>query len=339
MDDAYGAAFARIAERDATLSKMGGLSIMLSISHPISSDTRQPGRGNYNKGLDAYLIQQPLDYADWITPDWTRRTIGYARSVKTAISRVAKTRLTESERAALLQIADHATSEIVSAPPETVVLLRPVHLVYYPGNPTPGVSFGGIEGLAAFHPAGVTYVEVPPDDAFKVAQSLISGEPVLPELQRIYRREGDTFNFYEAFPRDDQIVEHWGTAGQGGDNRFHPFATPQEAAAIIAGFKIQKWAEGFRPIPQSKQARLIIEYPISENFADGNELDFRYEAENYLDDLLGRMGLGHCDGGSSGQGTTEICNFVIDFKLTEVVLKRELAGTAFKNYSRIYLER
>ncbi len=339
MDDAYGVAFMRTAEKELTLSRLGGLSIFLKILHPAWRVPGNDGRGSYYKPTNAYLMWQSLDYADWIAPDWEKRTLGYARSVTAAIARIAKTRLTEDERRALLKIADRTATEIAGAPPETIIPLEQIHLVYGADDPVPKIGFGTAPGLGAFCPPGETYAAVSHKEALTIFLSLPVKKPALPDLPRIHRRDGGTLHFYEAFPVDNEIVEHWGIAGQSRHHAFHPFASPQEATSIIAKLKKEKRDEGFRPVPRSKQARLIVEYPVTENFADRNELDFRHEAENYLDDLLGRMGLGYCDGGSSGLGTMEICNFVVDFKLAEAVIKRELAGTAFNNYSRIYLER
>ncbi|WP_244951636.1 hypothetical protein [Pseudoalteromonas luteoviolacea] len=57
-----------------------------------------------------------------------------------------------------------------------------------------------------------------------------------------------------------------------------------------------------------------------------------------MNETLGWTGLGHCDGGSIGSGTMEVCNYVVDFKVAKTVIENDLKGTEFENYTRIYDE-
>jgi hypothetical protein len=45
-----------------------------------------------------------------------------------------------------------------------------------------------------------------------------------------------------------------------------------------------------------------------------------------------------CDGGSIGSGSMEVVNFVVDYDTAERVVRDDLAGTQFEDYSRIYAE-
>ncbi|MDI7776055.1 hypothetical protein [Asticcacaulis sp. EMRT-3] len=73
-----------------------------------------------------------------------------------------------------------------------------------------------------------------------------------------------------------------------------------------------------------------------DHFANTDEVDMRHALEVFLDDWTGRLGLGHCDGGSSGQGTMEVCCFVVDFDLAKAALEPILADSEFRTYRRIY---
>jgi hypothetical protein len=57
-----------------------------------------------------------------------------------------------------------------------------------------------------------------------------------------------------------------------------------------------------------------------------------------MSETLGWTGLGHCDGGSIGSGTMEVCCFVVDFELAKQVVEKDLADTEFADYTRIYNE-
>jgi hypothetical protein len=57
-----------------------------------------------------------------------------------------------------------------------------------------------------------------------------------------------------------------------------------------------------------------------------------------MDETLGWTGLGHCDGGSIGSGTMEVCCLVVDFQIAKKVIQKDLAKTEFSDYSRIFEE-
>lgn len=75
-----------------------------------------------------------------------------------------------------------------------------------------------------------------------------------------------------------------------------------------------------------------------EAWDNGKDLDKRYELQSRMDETLGWTGLGHCDGGSIGSGTMEVCCIVIDYDLAKEVIEADLDKTEFADYKRIYCE-
>lgn len=57
-----------------------------------------------------------------------------------------------------------------------------------------------------------------------------------------------------------------------------------------------------------------------------------------MNETLGWTGLGHCDGGSIGSGTMEICCLVADFEIAKRVIGADLAGTKFADFTQIIQE-
>jgi hypothetical protein len=57
-----------------------------------------------------------------------------------------------------------------------------------------------------------------------------------------------------------------------------------------------------------------------------------------MNEVLGWTGLGHCDGGSIGSGTMEVCCMVVDVDIATRVIESDLKNTEFEDYSRIYEE-
>jgi hypothetical protein len=82
---------------------------------------------------------------------------------------------------------------------------------------------------------------------------------------------------------------------------------------------------------------LLIEYRI-DGMGTPGDLDKRHALEDRMDDLLQKMGLGACDGGSIGSETMEVCCLVKDFDKARQAIEADLAGSSFAGYSRIYRE-
>ena len=53
-----------------------------------------------------------------------------------------------------------------------------------------------------------------------------------------------------------------------------------------------------------------------------------------MDETLGWTGLGHCDGGSIGSDTMEVCCLVVDFDTAAKAIEADLRGTEFADYTR-----
>jgi len=94
---------------------------------------------------------------------------------------------------------------------------------------------------------------------------------------------------------------------------------------------------GYEEIDPDDHAVLLIEFKI-DGMGTKADLEKRHALQSRMDETLGWTGLGHCDGGSSGSGTMEVCCLVVNFDLAKCVIAKDLQGTAFKDFTRIYRE-
>jgi len=62
-----------------------------------------------------------------------------------------------------------------------------------------------------------------------------------------------------------------------------------------------------------------------------DDLEKRTRLQSRMDQTIGWTGLGHCDGGSIGSGTMEVCCFVVDFEVARQVIEKDLTNTEFSN--------
>lgn len=157
-------------------------------------------------------------------------------------------------------------------------------------------------------------------------------------MLKLYRREGDKVTAYhEAWVHGAKVIEHWGPLGERGESREHPRDKKLSPKKNIQQVLAAAVKAGYKPIDVEDHATLLIEYPIK-GMGSTKDLDKRHALEDRMNETLGWTGLGHCDGGSSGSGTMEVCCFVVDFDTAKQTIEADLKGTQFSDYSRIYDE-
>jgi len=157
-------------------------------------------------------------------------------------------------------------------------------------------------------------------------------------MLKLYRLNDGRKMYWESWENDDgSHTIHLGELGADGITKSvtrTPTASAleltQQDAALVS-------ARGFRAIPIEDHLTLMIEYVV-DGFGTTADLEKRHRLEARMNETLGWTGLGACDGGSSGHGTMEVCNFVVDFEIAKSVIERDLAATEFANYTRIFDE-
>jgi len=157
-------------------------------------------------------------------------------------------------------------------------------------------------------------------------------------MLKLYRKDAGIINYWETWDKDNKTgIIHWGIVGEVGQSE-------EIKSGLLSNFhkKIQtiinkKIEEGYRQIDIDDHYTLLVEYLV-EGMGTAEDIDKRTRLQNKMDEVLGWTGLGHCDGGSIGSGTMEICCLVVDFNLAKTVIERSLQNTEFANYTLIYNE-
>jgi hypothetical protein len=158
-------------------------------------------------------------------------------------------------------------------------------------------------------------------------------------LLKMYRFTEKIKEYWETWDNeeDDTYTVHWGILGTKGSTKSVKPSLLKNAPEIIQEEIDKKTSEGFSEIKIEDYFRLLIEYAVVGN-GSVDDVDKRHRLEDRMNDILGWTGLGHCDGGSIGSGTMEVCNFVVDFNIARKVIEENLADTEFDNFTRIYDE-
>lgn len=108
-----------------------------------------------------------------------------------------------------------------------------------------------------------------------------------------------------------------------------PASTEKIREAIV-----QKRGEGFAEILLEDMAQLEIEYAV-EDFGSEEDFDKQRRLKTRLHELLWQTGLGFSYGWSFGMDGIEVYGMVVDYKLAETVVAKDLEGTEFADYVRM----
>jgi hypothetical protein len=334
MEDAFASVLGPLAKDQPDFEHISRLCIGVTVSHPTMLSSSS-GRRSYSKSIGTYFVSVPVDYALFVSRSWDKRTDAFADAIKKASMRVPKSRITESERSMLNELVEQSRSIVRRSPPANVHEVKAIQIHLDESSRPLRVDYAPLPSM----PSSAHVIEVLPGADLsawlRTSMAAPTGEV---SISKLYKRDDGRLHYYETWRADGPVIEHWGVCGERGRVREHPVAGDLEAKEIVKKLRKQAKANGFRALPQSRHAMLTVEYPI-DGFGHDSDLSRRHEIEGFLDQQTGWMGLGHCDGGSTGAGTMEVFCAVVDFDIAKAALERELSASPHGNYQRIYRSR
>jgi hypothetical protein len=155
---------------------------------------------------------------------------------------------------------------------------------------------------------------------------------------KLYKETNGIISYWETWDNDEKSATvHWGQLGQQGEEKTVKSGLLSSFKKIIQKEIDEKIEKGYEPIDEDDHIRLLIEFKV-DGMGTPEDLEKRARLESRMDDTLGWTGLGHCDGGSIGSGTMEVCCFVVDFNIAKQVIEADLRDTEFADYTRIFNE-
>ena len=155
-------------------------------------------------------------------------------------------------------------------------------------------------------------------------------------MLKLYKRKAKDMYYSEAWINDDIVFHHKGKIGTEGETFEREVDVNLSEEENIVKVLKPSIEAGYKDISEQR-VLLLIEYKLTGSEIEKN-LAKRHELQDWLNSKLGWTGLGRCDGGSIGSGTMEVSAFVINYEVAKKLLERELKGTKFANYTRIYKE-
>lgn len=157
-------------------------------------------------------------------------------------------------------------------------------------------------------------------------------------MLKLYKNNTDSISYWETWDKDAKTgLIHWGIVGEKGQNKEIKSSLFKSFRKTVQSEIDERLKEGFSTVDIDDHYTLLIEFKV-DGMGTPEDVEKRTRLQDKMDDVLGWTGLGHCDGGSIGSDTMEVCCYVIDFDTGKRVIEKALAGTEFDNYSRIYAE-
>lgn len=155
---------------------------------------------------------------------------------------------------------------------------------------------------------------------------------------RLYRFADGKKEYWQTWKEENgSHTIHWGELGTRGESK-NVRSTLFAKAEKTVQKEIDRMVKlGYCPLDPESHNGLIIEYTV-DKMGTGQDLEKRHRLEDRMDEILGSTGMGTCDGGSIGSGSMEVFSYVVDFELAKRIVEKELAGTEFADYTRVFSE-
>ncbi|MFP2927920.1 hypothetical protein ACLESO_22520 [Pyxidicoccus sp. 3LG] len=124
-------------------------------------------------------------------------------------------------------------------------------------------------------------------------------------MLKLYKKEGDTLHYWEAWVHEGKLTVHWGIVGQPGEDREQPVPPdedPDMAVAEAAGPLVD---QGYDEPDPDAMTVLLVQYAM-EGKGSGHDLEKRVAVEELLTDMLGWTGNGEVEGGELLEGRLSV---------------------------------
>ncbi len=157
------------------------------------------------------------------------------------------------------------------------------------------------------------------------------------ELDKLYKLIDGVLYYQEAWIEEGLFYHHWGRVGETGEHTATPVGKRASEKRLCKTALAPALADGYAPIASEDHAVLLIEFAV-DGFGTDEDLEKRRALQRRMNETLGWAGVGHCDGGSCGAGTMEVCCYVVHFEVAQQVVAQDLRDTQFADYTRIYRE-
>ncbi|MEQ1509466.1 MAG: hypothetical protein ABL909_03580 [Sphingopyxis sp.] len=330
MEQIFGQALISASNSLSPMLNIAKLAFSLSLNHPITGIAKQKGSGSYDKATGTFYAVAAIQYADWTSTAWADRVSAYADAMSRGALAIHKTRISEEERAIILKLIGRASAIATDNCPEIIWPVRPIFLMFEGLSATPcQISYSGTAGMIKSGSRRI--VMVPPEQAKNYSKQMCNPQTE-PTGFKFYRKTANGLEYREAWSDGDNIVQHQGQCGSQGEHSTERVIGDEAQQVMLNLWRKDTKSAGFKTLPMSRHRTLVVSSRV-DGFGSTDDLNRRHALEDFLNNELGWLGLGHCDGGSTGSGSMEAFCLVVDASLAIDCLSSILSSSKFNDFS------
>ncbi len=130
-------------------------------------------------------------------------------------------------------------------------------------------------------------------------------------MLRLYKKEGDTLRYWEAWVDEGGLSVHSGIVGEMGEHQTIPVPPDEDPDMAIAQAAEPLVDQGYDEPDPDTLVPLVVQYPV-QGKGSGHDFEKRNAVEELLTDILGWTGNGEVEGGESKEGRMNIFCRVMD---------------------------
>jgi predicted DNA-binding WGR domain protein len=140
---------------------------------------------------------------------------------------------------------------------------------------------------------------------------------------RLYKKEGDTLRYWEAWVHEDSVTVHWGIVGQTGEEKVLPLPADEDPDMVVAQQAEPLVDAGYDEPEIDSMAPLVVQYAL-QGKGSGQDFEKRHTVESVISDTLGWTGNGEVEGAESQPGRMNIYFRVMDVDIALSTLREAL---------------
>ncbi|MGZ3458651.1 MAG: hypothetical protein ACXU86_09110 [Archangium sp.] len=130
-------------------------------------------------------------------------------------------------------------------------------------------------------------------------------------MLKLYKKEGDTLRYWEAWVHEDTLTVHWGVVGEMGEEKEQPVPADEDPDMAIAQAAEPLVDQGYDEPDPEALVPLVVQYPL-QGKGTGHDFEKRHAVEELLTDVLGWTGNGEVEGGETQPGRMNVYCRVMD---------------------------
>jgi hypothetical protein len=131
---------------------------------------------------------------------------------------------------------------------------------------------------------------------------------------KLYKKEGDTLRYWEAWVQEGKLTVHSGIVGESGEEKELPVPEDEDPDMVIAQAAEPLVDAGYDEPDPDVMVPLVVQYPL-QGKGTGQDFEKRHAVEELLTNVLGWSGNGEVEGGESQPGRMNVFCHVMDAEI------------------------